>query len=194
MTIYDLIFWARGPCCCSKHSVCAVGGVCKIPHQFQWVTLTCTHSFFVPRHVRAVVAVQSLVVIARVGLIAHLADLSGAGFAAVAPVHEEAHPQRARRGDAGTLAGPLAVLRAVVRFWHRGCDGRDVCGRRHRSGILGEGLERGKQKAGFSPGGCFLWRTVVINHNQTSTIITQKCHLSDVLNTFHTSSFQSSVT
>lgn len=110
------------------------------------MTLTCTHSFFVPRHVRAVVAVQSLVVIARVGLVAHLAHLAGAGLAAVAPVHEEAHPQRARRGDAGTLAGPLAVLRAVVRLWRRGRDGRDGGGGGHGSGILGEGLERGKKR------------------------------------------------
>lgn len=120
------------------------------------MTLTCTHSFFVPRLVRAVVTVQSLVVIARVCLIAHLAHLSGAGLAAVAAVHEEAHAQRARRGNAGTLAGPLAVLHAVVRVRRRGRDGWDTRGGRCGSQILGEGLEGGEQNEGFSPGGCCL--------------------------------------
>lgn len=111
--------------------------------QFRWVTLTCTHSFFVPRLVRAVVTVQSLVVVAHVCLVAHLAHLPGAGLAAVTAVHEEAHTRRTGRGEPGTLTGPLAVLRPVVRVCSRGCDG---CGRRHGSGILGVGLERGKPK------------------------------------------------
>lgn len=74
----------------------------------------CTQSFFVPRLVRAVVTVQSLVVVACVGLVAHLAHLPGAGLAAVTSVHEEAHPRWTGGGDLGALAGPLAVLRAVV--------------------------------------------------------------------------------
>lgn len=97
----------------------------------------CTHSFFVPRLVRAVVAVQSLVVVAGVRLVAHLAHLPGARLAAVAAVHEEAHTRRALGYDPGTLAGPLAVLRAVVRVCGRGHGGG---GRRHGSGILGVGL------------------------------------------------------
>ena len=103
------------------------------------MTLTCTHSFFVPRLVRAVVTVQSLVVVARERLVAHLAHLLGAGLAAVAAVHEEAHARRAGRRDLGALAGPLAVLRAVVRVHSGGREGR---GRRHGSGILGVGLVR----------------------------------------------------
>lgn len=105
------------------------------------MTLTCTHSFFVPRHVRAVVTVQSLVVVARVCLVAHLAHLPGAGLAAVTAVHEEAHTWRTGRGHLGTLAGPLAVLRPVVLVHSWGCGG---CGGRHGSGILGVGLERGR--------------------------------------------------
>lgn len=130
--------------------MCSVGGVCvKQLNSFSEWTLTCTHSLFVPRLVRAVVTVQSLVVVARVRLIAHLAHLLGTGLAAVAAVHEEAHAWRARRGDAGTLAGPLAVLRAVVRFRGRGRQ------------ILGEGLEEEEEEEsrtkGFSPaGGCCL--------------------------------------
>lgn len=97
----------------------------------------CTHSFFVPRHVRAVVTVQSLVVVACVCLVTHLAHLPGAGLAAVTAVHEEAHTWRTGRGDLGTLTGPLAILRPVV--WVHSC-GHDGCGRRHGSGILGVGL------------------------------------------------------
>lgn len=109
-------------------------------------------------------------VIARVSLVAHLAHLAGAGLAAVAPVHEEAHPQRARRGDAGTLAGPLAVLRAVVRLWRRGRDGRDGGGGGHGSGILGEGLERGKKREALVredvfPGECRSLITTALHNN-----------------------------
>lgn len=147
-----------------------MGGVWKIAHRFQRVTLTCTHSFFVPRLVRAVVTVQSLVVIACVCLIAHLAHLPGAGLAAVAAVHEEAHARRARRGDAGTLAGPLAVLRAVVRV--RG-------GGRGRQ-ILGEGLEAGEQKEGVSPGGRCLWRNG--GHSSHTEVILQSV---ETLESFH---------
>lgn len=138
------------------------------------MTLTCTHSFFVPRLVRAVVAVQSLVVIARVSLVAHLAHLAGAGLAAVAPVHEEAHPKGARRGDAGTLAGPLAVLCAVVRLWRRGRDGRDGGGGGHGSGILGEGLERGRKREAIVREDVFpeecrsLFTTAMHNNNSKS--------------------------
>lgn len=107
------------------------------------MTLTCTHSFFVPRLVRAVVTVQSLVVVARVCLVAHLAHLLGAGLAAVTAVHEEAHTWWTGRGDTGTLTGPLAVLRPVVRVCRCGCDGY---GGRHGSGILGVGLGRGTTK------------------------------------------------
>lgn len=135
---------------------CCVDSETKIPHQkmnvsccvntvlrcqIWWVTLTCTHSFFVPRLVRAVVTVQSLVVVARVCLIAHLAHLLGAGLAAVTAIHEEAHTRRTGRGDPRTLTGPLAVLCPVVRVCSCGCDG---CGRQHGSGILGVGLERWK--------------------------------------------------
>lgn len=105
----------------------------------QWVTLTCTHSFFVPRLVRAVVAVQSLVVVARVGLVAFFAHLPGAGLAAVAAVHEEADARRTLGGRLGTLAGPLAVARAAVRLCGRRGDG---VGWRHGSGIQGGGLEK----------------------------------------------------
>lgn len=115
---------------------CCVRTVCFC--RFGWVTLTCTHSFFVPRLVRAVVTVQSLVVVAGVCLVAHLAHLAGAGLAAVTAVHQEAHTWRTFRGDRGTLAGPLAVLGPVVEVRSWGCDG---CGRRHGSGILGVGLE-----------------------------------------------------
>lgn len=110
---------------------------------FWRVTLTCTHSFFVPRLVWAVVAVQSFVVVTRVCLVAHLAHLPGAGLAAVAAIHEKAYTWRALRGGLWTLAGPLAVLCAVVRVYKWGCDG---CGRRHGGGIQGVGLQRGKGK------------------------------------------------
>lgn len=131
---------------------------------FLWVEghlLTCTHSFFVPRLVRTVVAVQSLVVVARVGLVAHLADLPGAGPAAVAAVHQQADARRADGRHHRTLARPLAVLRAVVRLL---CGGRNDGGsgggggvvggdhsgrgRRHGSGILGEDLERSTEVKG----------------------------------------------
>lgn len=141
--------------------------------RFPWETLTCTHSFFVPRLVRAVVAVQSLVVVARVRLVAHLAHLAGARLAAVAAVHQEADAWRTGGGHRRTLAWPLAVLRAVVRLCGGGRDaggwdaggrdvggrdtggrdvggrdvgGRDGGGRRHGSGILGVGLRRGKDR------------------------------------------------
>lgn len=108
------------------------------------VTLTCTHSFFVPRLVRAVVTVQPLVVVAGVCLVAHLAHLPGAGLAAVTAVHQEADPRGTGRGDLGAFARPLAVLRPVVRVQE--C-GRDGCGGWHRGGILGVGLEgRGRGK------------------------------------------------
>lgn len=99
--------------------------------------LTCTHSFFVPRLVRAVVAVQSLVVVTRVGLVAHLAHLPGAGPAAVAAVHQLADARRAARWHRRTLARPLAVLRAVV--WLLG-GGRDDGG----SGGVGGGDHGGR--------------------------------------------------
>lgn len=128
----------------AANSECVLWAVCV---KFQRVTLTCTHSCFVPRLVRAVVTVQALVVVARVGLVAHLAHLSGAGLAAVAAVHEEADARRARRGDAGTLAGPLAVLRAVVRVRRRGRDDR---GGRRGGQVLGEGLEREESRTKVS--------------------------------------------
>lgn len=120
--------------------------------------LTCTHSFFVPRLVRAVIAVQSLVVVARVSLVAHLAYLPGAGPAAVAAVHQLADARRAAGRRHRTLARPLAVLRAVVRLL---CGGRydggsgggggrgdhSGRGRRHGSRIL-EGLERREEVRG----------------------------------------------
>lgn len=113
-------------------------------------------------------------VIARVGLVAHLAHLAGAGLAAVAPVHEEAHPKRARGGDAGTLAGPLAVLRAVVRLRRRGGDGRDGGGG-HGSGILGEGLERGKKREALVreddfPGECRSLVTTALHNNNSKLL------------------------
>lgn len=115
---------------------------------FWWVTLTCTHSFFVPRLVWAVVAVQSLVVVTHVCLVAHLAHLPGAGLAAVAAIHEEAYTWRALRGGLWTLAGPLAVLCAVVQVYKWGCDS---CGRQHGGGIQGVGLQRGKGKENEIP-------------------------------------------
>lgn len=114
--------------------------------------LTCTHSFFVPRLVRAVVAVQSFVVVTRVGLVAHLAYLPGTGPAAVAAVHQLADTRRAARWHRWTLARPLAVLRAVVVGGGRddgsgggggggGCSDHGGRGRWHGSRVL-EGLER----------------------------------------------------
>lgn len=134
VTVHTAV-WAVRP----KHqnTSCCVRTVCF------WVTLTCTHSFFVPRLVRAVVTVQSLVVVACVCLIAHLAHLLGTGLAAVTAIHEEAHTRWTGRGDTGTLTRPLAVLRPIVRVCRCGCDGYV---RRHGSGILGVGLERGKTK------------------------------------------------
>lgn len=85
-------------------------------------TLTCTHSFFVPRLVRAVVTVQSLVVVAGISLVALLTHLPCAGLAAVTAIHEEAHAWGTGRDDGGTLAGPLAVLRPVVDVYSWGCD------------------------------------------------------------------------
>ena len=52
------------------------------------LTLTCTHSLFVPRLVCAVVTVQSPVVVAGVFLVALLTQLLSAGLAAVAAVRE----------------------------------------------------------------------------------------------------------
>lgn len=100
-------------------------------------TLTCTHSFFVPRLVRGVVTVQSFVVVARVCLVALLSHLSSTGFTAVTAVRYEADARRTGGGDCGTLAGPFAVLCPGVRLCGCGGDGR---GRRHDGGILGEGL------------------------------------------------------
>lgn len=117
--------------------------LCKNTCLFCWfcrVTLTCTHSFFVPRLVRAVVTVQSLVVVAGVSLVAHLAHLPGTGLAAVTAIHEEAHTWWTSRGDLGTLARPFAVLCPVVKVRERRGDGRW-----HGSGILGVGLERSWQ-------------------------------------------------
>lgn len=108
--------------------------------RFPWETLTCTHSFFVPRLVRAVVAVQSLVVVARVRLVAHLAQLAGAGLAAVAAVHQEADARRTGWGHRRTLAWPLAVLRAIVR----------LCGGGRDSGVWDTG---GWDTGGWDSGG-----------------------------------------
>lgn len=94
-------------------------------------SLTCADSFFVPRLVRAVVAVQALVVVAGFGLVARLAKLLCTGSAAVAAINEQADAWGAPRGCLGALAGPLAVLGAVVRLRHgqerrRGCYGDRV--------------------------------------------------------------------
>lgn len=93
----------------------------------------CTHSLFVPRLVSAVVTVQSLVIVAGVGLIAHLAHLPGTGLTAVTAVHQQTDARRAVRGLMGTLTGPFTVLRAVVGLYN-------CCGGRHGCGVLAKHL------------------------------------------------------
>lgn len=108
------------------------------------MTLTCTHSFFVPRLVRAEVTVQSFVVVTGIGLIAHFAHLSGTGLTAVTAVHQETDSGRAAWGPMGTFTRPLTELRPVVGVCDR-------CGGRHGTGILGVGLQRGTDKPFYSP-------------------------------------------
>lgn len=105
-------------------------------------SLTCTHSFFVPRLVCAVVTIQPLVVVAGVGLVACLARLHGAGLAAVAAVCHEADAGGADWRAGRAHAGPPAVPRPLV-WVHLG-----GCGRGYRT-ILGQDL-RDKE----APSGC----------------------------------------
>lgn len=73
--------------------------------------LTCTHACFIPRLILRVVAVETLVGITDVHLIADFSSLLGAGLAAATAVLQQAHPGAAG-GYWRALAGPVAQLRA----------------------------------------------------------------------------------
>lgn len=117
-------------------------------------------------------------VVARVRLIAHLAHLSGTCLAAVTAVHEEAHAWRTGRGDLGTLARPLAVLRPVVLVHSRGCHRR---GWRHGSGILGVDLETEVDRTWSKFGMCS--SAMRLFHNMTFVAL-RKYHIFDLTKYF----------
>lgn len=77
-------------------------------------------------------------VVAVVCLVADLPHLHGTSLAAVTAIHEQTDPQRTGGGALGALAGPLAILRAVV--WLQCCGFDSGWGGRHDNGILGVGL------------------------------------------------------
>ena len=112
-------------------------------------SLTCTHSYFVPRSVSAVVAVKAPVDITNVGLGAVLSCLLGTHLAAVTAVREQADARRAYGDRLGTLAWPLTVLFPGVSLGRRGggrgqhgCGGGQVGWR--GGGVLGSGLWKRK--------------------------------------------------
>lgn len=73
-------------------------------------SLTCTHAFFIPRLVSAVVTVQPLMVVTCVSLVAGFSQLFSTGLTAVTAVCEQTDPQRANQGHLRTFTGPLTVL------------------------------------------------------------------------------------
>lgn len=76
-------------------------------------SLTCTHAFFVPRLVSAVVTVQPLMVVTCVSLVAGFSQLFSTGLTAVTAICEQTYPQRAHRGHLRTFTGPLTILCSV---------------------------------------------------------------------------------
>lgn len=100
----------------------------------RYITPSCSQPVpTISRLVSAVVTVQSLVIVAGVGLVAHLVHLPGTGLTAVTAVHQQTHTRWAARGLLGTLAGPFTVLRAVKGLV-------DCCGGRHGCGVLAKHL------------------------------------------------------
>lgn len=76
------------------------------------VSLTCTHSYCVPRAVPTVVAVEAPVRITDGGLCAVVPKLLSTHFTAFTAVCDEADPQRAAGWGQGALTWPLAELGA----------------------------------------------------------------------------------
>lgn len=98
-----------------------------------WGSLTCTHSFFVPRLVSAVVTVKSFMIVTGISLVTGFSHLLGTGLAAVTSICQQANPMWANRGTLGALTGPFAVSISVIRV--------QICGHKRRvCGVVGTGL------------------------------------------------------
>lgn len=124
-----------------------VGGYCG-PELGVWgwpmvwgVSLTCTHSYCVPRVVPTVVAVEAPVGVADRSLRAVVPQLLGAHLAALTAVRDEADAQRAAGRGRRALARPLAELgaRGVLQRGRSGAHGRGGWG----EGLRGEGRHKG---------------------------------------------------
>lgn len=74
------------------------------------MSLTCTHSYCVPRAVPAVVTVEAPVGVAGGSLCAVVPQLLGTHLTALAAIGDEADPQRAAGWGQRALAWPLAEL------------------------------------------------------------------------------------
>lgn len=98
-------------------------------------SLTCTHSYFVPRSVSAVVTVQAPVKVTGVGLGAVLPDLLGTHLAAFTAVGDQANPSGTARWQLRALTRPLAILSPRISLCHSGGGGG------HGGGGLGNGLQ-----------------------------------------------------
>lgn len=102
-------------------------------------SLTCTHSFFVPRLVSAVVTVKSFMIVTGISFITGLPHLLGTGLAAVTSICQQADPMWANRGTLRALTGPFTVTISVVSI--------QICGHKRRvCGVVGTGLCRREER------------------------------------------------
>lgn len=115
------------------------------------VSLTCTHSYCVPRPVPTVIAVETPVWVTDGSLCTVVPELLGTYLTALTAICDKAHTQRAVRWGLRTLTWPLAEFRAGsgVLQWHwsesHGCGGwRDDLWRKGRdeNGLLSPGFPR----------------------------------------------------
>lgn len=119
------------------------------------LSLTCTHSYCVPRPVPTVIAVEAPVRVTDGSLCAVVPELLGTYLTAFTAICDKADTQRAARWRLWALTGPLAELGTCgcVLRWHRseshGCGvWRDDLWRKGRDG-------KGLLSPGFpSPNGC----------------------------------------
>lgn len=101
-----------GLCVCQGRGALGKAGVLGADQKVRGFSLTCTHSYCVPRAVPTVVAIEAPMGVTDGGLRAVVPKLLGTHLTALTAVCDEADPQRAagRRGRA--LARPLAELGA----------------------------------------------------------------------------------
>ena len=113
------------------------------------MSLTCTHSYCVPRAVPTIVAVEAPVGVTGGGLSAVVPELLSAHLTAFAAVSDEADPQRAAGWGRRALAWPLAELGACRSVLQR-CRGEGHGRGGWREGLWGRA--KGRHKGGCQAG------------------------------------------